>query len=69
MHAEAQPPRTPGTVHVNLTAATFEMADPRRGTRDDVTRPLAPLRERNFAWYFASRVQQHARLDDGRRSR
>ena len=29
MHAEAQPPRTQGTVHVNLTAALFEMtADP-----------------------------------------
>lgn len=27
IHAEAQPPRTPGTVHVNLTAAVFEMAD------------------------------------------
>jgi hypothetical protein len=28
VHAEARPPRTPGTVHVNLTAAMFEMADP-----------------------------------------
>lgn len=28
IHAEAQPPRTPGTVHVNLTLAVFEMADP-----------------------------------------
>jgi DNA-binding transcriptional ArsR family regulator len=26
IHSEAQPPRTPGTVHVNLTAAAFEMA-------------------------------------------
>jgi DNA-binding transcriptional ArsR family regulator len=25
VHAEARPPRSPGTVHVNLTAATFEM--------------------------------------------
>ncbi|QNN53508.1 ArsR/SmtB family transcription factor [Nocardioides mesophilus] len=25
VHAEAQPPRTPGTLHVNLTAAAFEM--------------------------------------------
>lgn len=25
VHAEAQPPRTPGTIHVNLTAAAFEM--------------------------------------------
>jgi DNA-binding transcriptional ArsR family regulator len=25
MHAEAQPPRTRGTLHVNLTAALFEM--------------------------------------------
>ena len=25
VHAEAQPPRSPGTVHVNLTAATFQM--------------------------------------------
>ena len=24
-HAEAQPPRTEGTIHVNLTAAAFEM--------------------------------------------
>jgi DNA-binding transcriptional ArsR family regulator len=27
IHAEAQPPRAPGTVHVNMTAATFEMDD------------------------------------------
>lgn len=25
VHAEAQPPRTPGSIHVNLTAAAFEM--------------------------------------------
>jgi DNA-binding transcriptional ArsR family regulator len=25
VHAEARPPRSPGTIHVNLTAATFEM--------------------------------------------
>lgn len=25
VHAEAQRPRTPGTIHVNLTAATFQM--------------------------------------------
>ena len=30
VHAEAQPPRTPGTVHVNLTAAVFEMTEPAR---------------------------------------
>lgn len=29
VHAESQPPRSPGTVHVNLTAAFFEMADPK----------------------------------------
>jgi DNA-binding transcriptional ArsR family regulator len=28
IHAEAQRPRTPGTVHVNLTAVTFRMDDP-----------------------------------------
>lgn len=27
IHAEARPPRTPGTVQMNLTAAVFEMAD------------------------------------------
>lgn len=27
VHAEAQPPRSPGTVHVNLTAATFQMTE------------------------------------------
>jgi len=27
IHAQAQPPRTPGTVHMNLTLAAFEMAD------------------------------------------
>jgi DNA-binding transcriptional ArsR family regulator len=27
IHAEAQRPRTPGTIHVNLTAAVFRMAD------------------------------------------
>jgi DNA-binding transcriptional ArsR family regulator len=27
IHAEARPPRAPGTVHVNLTAAVFEIAD------------------------------------------
>ncbi len=32
VHAEAQRPRTPGTIHVNLTAATFEMDDPATGT-------------------------------------
>jgi DNA-binding transcriptional ArsR family regulator len=25
LHSEARPPRSPGTVHVNMTAATFEM--------------------------------------------
>jgi DNA-binding transcriptional ArsR family regulator len=29
VHAEAQPPRTAGTIHVNMTAAMFQMADPR----------------------------------------
>lgn len=28
LHGQAQPPRTPGTVHVNLTTAAFRMADP-----------------------------------------
>lgn len=28
IHAEAKPPRTPGTMHVNLTAAVFVMEDP-----------------------------------------
>ncbi len=27
LHAEAKPPRTPGTVHVNMTAALFLMVD------------------------------------------
>jgi DNA-binding transcriptional ArsR family regulator len=27
VHAEARPPRTPGTLHVNMTTATFEMDD------------------------------------------
>jgi DNA-binding transcriptional ArsR family regulator len=27
LHAAAQPPRTPGALHVNLTAVLFEMAD------------------------------------------
>jgi hypothetical protein len=27
VHAEAQPPRSPGTVHVNMTAAMFRMSD------------------------------------------
>lgn len=34
VHAEAKPPRTPGTVHVNLTAAAFEMADPDRASKE-----------------------------------
>lgn len=29
VHAEAQPPRTPGTLHVNLTAVTFQMGEER----------------------------------------
>lgn len=36
LHAEAQPPRTPGTIHVNLTAATFRMADPTAEADDDL---------------------------------
>ena len=34
VHAEAKPARTPGTVHVNLTAAAFEMADPDRPSKE-----------------------------------
>ena len=34
IHAEAKPPRTPGTVHVNLTAAAFEMTDPDRPSKE-----------------------------------
>lgn len=34
VHAEAQPPRTPGTIHVNLTAAAFQMADPETTTEE-----------------------------------
>jgi DNA-binding transcriptional ArsR family regulator len=34
IHAEARPPRTPGTVHVNLTAAAFGMADPDRRPKE-----------------------------------
>jgi DNA-binding transcriptional ArsR family regulator len=34
VHSEAKPPRTPGTVHVNLTAAAFEMADPDRPSKE-----------------------------------
>ena len=30
LHAEARPPRTRGTVHVNMTAALFQMKDGRR---------------------------------------
>lgn len=33
IHAEAKSPRTPGTIHVNMTAAVFEMADAKRGSR------------------------------------
>ena len=29
IHAEARPPRTDGTIHVNLTAAAFLMGDAR----------------------------------------
>jgi DNA-binding transcriptional ArsR family regulator len=31
IHAEAKTPRNPGTVHVNMTAAVFEMTDAGRG--------------------------------------
>lgn len=34
VHAEAQPPRTPGTVHVTLTTAFFELADPSLNDQD-----------------------------------
>jgi DNA-binding transcriptional ArsR family regulator len=30
VHAEAKTPRTPGTIHVNMTSAMFEMAEPER---------------------------------------
>lgn len=33
VHGEAQRPRTAGTLHVNMTAATFEMVDPPTSTR------------------------------------
>lgn len=34
VHREAQPPRAPGAIHVNLTAAAFRMTDPNtRATR------------------------------------
>jgi DNA-binding transcriptional ArsR family regulator len=33
IHAEAKPPRSPGTVHVNLTAFAFELADAGKRTR------------------------------------
>jgi hypothetical protein len=33
VHREARPPRTPGTIYVNLTAATFQMTD--RSPRTD----------------------------------
>jgi hypothetical protein len=35
IHAEARPPRTAGTVQVNLTAAVFEMADPLTPSRTE----------------------------------
>jgi DNA-binding transcriptional ArsR family regulator len=31
VHDRAQPPRTPGTIHVNLTAAAFQMQEPTEG--------------------------------------
>ena len=34
VHAEAKPPRTPGTIHVNLTAAAFEMTKPTGPTKE-----------------------------------
>lgn len=30
LHSRAKPPRTPGTVHVNMSAALFQMQDPPR---------------------------------------
>ena len=33
VHREARPPRSPGTTHVNLTAAAFRMTDRGNGTR------------------------------------
>ena len=56
VHAEAQPPRSAGTVHVNLSAALFAMT--RRAMR--LPDALAPLRDRRFAWYFAARVTSTA---------
>lgn len=38
VHAEAQPPRAPGTVHVNLTAAAFEMTTETGSRTDDEER-------------------------------
>lgn len=34
VHAEAKPPRTPGTIHVNMTAAVFEMTVAERAGKD-----------------------------------
>jgi len=34
VHAEARPPRTEGTVHVNMTAVLFEMSTPERGEHE-----------------------------------
>lgn len=33
IHSQAKPPRTRGTIHVNMTAAVFEMGDPSQRTR------------------------------------
>lgn len=33
VHAEAKTPRTPGTLHVNMTAAAFQMTDRAKGGR------------------------------------
>ena len=35
VHSAARPPRTPGTIHVNLTAAAFQMADARHTPTED----------------------------------
>ena len=39
LHSEARPPRTKGTVHVNLTAAVFEMVDRPAPSRHNAETP------------------------------
>ncbi len=51
LHEQARPARTEGTLHVSASSQAFVMGDPRVTWKD----AAAPLRERSFAWYFASR--------------